>query len=97
MWGWYKDAVELPPPPDRVAITTMTEERVELFQHFPSPVQPIPVGVNPFLVKHFILEDKEIDWVAHRLCLNRNTSASGCKKQRGTTRMTPPTGRRLSP
>ena len=50
MRGWYKGTVDRPPPPSRVAIYTITEEQVKLYRHISSPGQPIPVGVQPFLV-----------------------------------------------
>ena len=62
MRGWYKDAVDRPPPPSRVALTTMTAKREELYRHAPPPGDPIPVGDLPFLVDDEILEDEEIIW-----------------------------------
>ena len=43
MWGWYKEAVERPPPPSRVALATLTSEREELYRHVPLLGEPIPV------------------------------------------------------
>ena len=48
MRGWYKAAVDRPPPPDRVALDTMTAEREELYRNDPPPGEPIPVGDLPF-------------------------------------------------
>ena len=58
MIGCYKDAVDLPPPPTRVAISTMTAERVKLYQNVPPPGHPIPVGVQPVPVDDSIPEDE---------------------------------------
>ena len=76
MIGWYKDTVDLPPPPARVAIATMTEERVELYLHVAPPGQPISVGVQPFLLDDSIPEDKEISREVRRLRLNRSGGPS---------------------
>ena len=59
------------PPPYRVAIATMTEERVELYRHVPPPGQPIHVEVHPFMVEDSILEEEDIAWAVRRLHLNR--------------------------
>ena len=86
MRGCYKDELERPPPPSRVALTTMTVEREELYRYVPPPGDPIPVRDLPFLVDYGIPEDEDIAWELHRLHLNRsaflqecerNTSASG--------------------
>ena len=50
MQGWYKDAIDLPPPLDRVALATMTAERDDIYQHAPPPGELIPVGDLLFLV-----------------------------------------------
>ena len=76
MWGWYKDAMDRSPPPARVDISAMTEERVEVYWHVKPPVQPIPVGLQPFLVDDFIPEDEEIAWAVRRLCLNSSSVPS---------------------
>ena len=55
MWRWYKDAVDRPPPPSRVAITTMTTERIKLYWHIPPPGERMPVGDLTFLVDNTIL------------------------------------------
>ena len=62
--GWYKDAVDQPPPLDRVALAKMMAEREELYRHVPSPGYPIPVGEPPFpfLVDDSIPEDEDITW-----------------------------------
>ena len=49
-----------PPTPSRVAISTMTEEWVELYRHVPPPGQQIHLGVQPLPVYDSIPEDKEI-------------------------------------
>ena len=71
MRGWYKDAVDLPPPRSRVAPATMTEKMEELYRHEPPLVEPIPVGDLPFLMDDNILEDEEIAWEVRRIFLNR--------------------------
>ena len=73
MQGWYKEAVEHPPPPSRLALTTMNSERKELYRHVKLKGEPIPVGEPPlsFSVDYSIQEDEEIAWAVLRLCLNR--------------------------
>ena len=71
MQGWYKDAVDHPPPPSRFAIANMMAERFKLYRHVPSLGQPIPLGVHPFLLEESFSEDGEISWVVRRLRLNR--------------------------
>ena len=73
--------MDRPPPPARVAIATMTAERVELYRHVPPLGQPIPVGVQPFLVDDSILEDEEIAWAVRRLRLNRSGDQSGMRAE----------------
>ena len=60
MQGWYKDAVDHPPPLARVALATMTAEREDLYRHVPSSGEPIPVEDPPFpfLVNDSIPEDE---------------------------------------
>ena len=70
MRGWHKDAVNGPPTPPTVAVSTITVERVELYRHVPPPRQLIPMGVQPFLVDDSILEYKEIAWVVRKLRKN---------------------------
>ena len=67
---WYKDAVDRPPPPTRLALTTMTSEREELYRYFPSPGEPIPVGELPFSVDDGIPEDEYIAWAVRIILLN---------------------------
>ena len=50
----YKNAVDLPPPPPRMDIATMTAERFDIYRHVPLPGDPIPVGDLPFLVDESI-------------------------------------------
>ena len=54
MWGWYKDAVDRPPHPDRVILATMTAEKEELYRHVTFLGEPILVGDPPFA---FLLVD----------------------------------------
>ena len=41
--GWYKDAVDRPPHSARAALTTMTAEREDLYQHVLSLGESIPI------------------------------------------------------
>ena len=68
MRGWYKDTLDRPPPPTRVAISTMTAESVDLYQNVLPSGQPIPMGVQPFPMENSIPEDKESAWAVHRFC-----------------------------
>ena len=78
MQGWYKEAVDRPPPPARVALATMTMEREELYRYVPLPGETIPVGepTFPLLVDDSIPEDEDIAWTVRRLCLNRSCGPS---------------------
>ena len=76
MWGWYKDAVDHPPPPSIVALATMTAKREELYLHAPPLGEPIPLEDLPFLVDYDIPEDEEIPWEVRRLGLNLSGSPS---------------------
>ena len=67
---WYKDALEHPPLPYIVSIAIMMAERVELYRNVPPQGYPISMGYLPFLVDEAILEEEEIAWEVHRLCLN---------------------------
>ena len=58
MQGWYRGAVDRPLTPDRVAIVTMTAERVEVYGHIPLQGQQVPVGVQLFPEEESILEEK---------------------------------------
>ena len=78
---WYKDAIDCPPPPSRVALATMTAEREELYWHFPSPGEPIPVGGLPLSVDYVIPEDEDIAWGVRRLLLNRSVGTSGMQSE----------------
>ena len=62
MRGWYKDAVDHPPPPSRVTIYHMMAEWVELYRHVPFSGQPIPVVVTPLHIDKLVPKDKEITW-----------------------------------
>ena len=72
MRGWYKDAVDHPLPPARVAIANITVKRVKLYWPVPPPGQPIPVGVQQFSVDEAIPEDKDIAWAVSRIHWNRS-------------------------
>ena len=69
MWGWYKYAID-PPPPPRVTIERMTSERKELYYHVPTPGRPIPVEVISFSVEDSIPEKVDISESVERLRLN---------------------------
>ena len=81
MQRWYRDAVDRPPNPARVAISTMTEERVELYWHVPFLGYPIPVVVQPFTVEDSITEEEDIAWVVHKLRLNHSGSPLGMRAE----------------
>ena len=68
--------MDRPLPPDRVIITTIMAERVEIYWHVTPPVQPIPVGLHPFLVDDSIPEYEEIAWAVRRLRLNSSGGPS---------------------
>ena len=67
MWIWYKDDVDCPPPPARMAIPTITAEWADVYRKVPPPGQPTPMGVQPFLVDDSIPEDEEISWAVCRI------------------------------
>ena len=79
--GWYRDAVDRPLPPSRVALATMTAERKDLYRNFPTLGEPIPVVNLPFSVDDGIPEDEEIAWAVHRLCLNCLCGPSGMQAE----------------
>ena len=81
--GWYTVIVDRPPPPARVALTTMTAEREELYRHVPSLGEPIPMGDPPFpfLVDHLITDDEELAWAVDRLHLNCSGGPSGMRAE----------------
>ena len=68
-----------PPPPDRVAISTMTPEWVKLYRNFPPPGQPISVGVQPFPVEDSTPEDEDIVWEVRRILRDRSGGLSGMR------------------
>ena len=59
----------------------MMAERVELYRHVPPMGQPIPMGLQLFLIYYSILEDKDIAWAVHRLCLNRSGGPLGIRSE----------------
>ena len=59
MRGWYKEAVDRPQPPDRVAPDTMTTERDELYQHFPFLGEPIPVE-DPLSLSWWMIQSQRM-------------------------------------
>ena len=79
MRGWYKAAVDRPPHPARVSLTTITSEREELYRNAPPPGEPIPVENLPLLVDYDIPEDEEIAWAVLKLHLNRSGGPSGMR------------------
>ena len=81
MRGWYKAAVDRPPPRARVALATMTAEREELYRNVSPPGEPIHVEDLPLLVGDDIPEDEEIAWVVHRLFLKRSGGPSGMRAE----------------
>ena len=83
MRGWYKNSVDRHPPPSRMTLGTMTEEREELYRDVPSSGEPIPVEYPPFpfLVDDSIPDDEEITWAVRRLLLNRSGRPSGMRAE----------------
>ena len=73
---WYKDAVDRPPTPSRVAISTMTAEWVKIYWHLLPPGKLIPVGVQPFPMDDSTPEEKYIVWAVRRLLQNRSDGLS---------------------
>ena len=65
-----------PPPPARVTIDGMTEERVAIYFHVHPPDRNIPVEVTPFLVKYSILEEAEVAEAVKHLHLDRSGGPS---------------------
>ena len=76
MMRWYKDNMDTPQPPSRVAITTMKAERVKIYRHVPPIGQSITVGVNPFLVENSTPEDEETAWTVRRIHLSQSGGPS---------------------
>ena len=72
--GWYKAAVDHSPPPARVALERITEERVELYSYVPRPGKNIPISVQPFLVDDSVPTEDDINWVVKRI---RNNCSGG--------------------
>ena len=79
--GWYKDTVDRPLAPSRVAIATMMAERVELYRNVPLPGQPIPAGVQPLPVDDTTPKDADIAWAVRRLFRNRSGGPSGMRAE----------------
>ena len=52
--GWYKAAVDRAPPPARVTLERIMEERVALYSYVPPPGGNIPVKIQPFLVDELV-------------------------------------------
>ena len=45
--GWYKAAVDRPPPPARAMLKRVTAERTTLYSRLPPPGDTIPVTIEP--------------------------------------------------
>ena len=75
--GCYKAAVNHIPPPDRVTLKRITEERVELYSYVPPPGKNISISVQPFPVDDSVPTEDEIEWAVKRLHNNRSGGPSG--------------------
>ena len=73
----YRDVANRPPPPERVYLEALTEERVEIYAHNPPPRQPIPIEVAPFPVYDNIPGEEEISKAVLQLRLHRAGGPSG--------------------
>ena len=76
MRGWYIDAANRPPPPERVSLVTLTEERADLYAHVPPPGQPIPVEVVLLTVYYNIPRGGVISEVVLRMQLHHTRGPS---------------------
>ena len=79
--GWYKAAVDRIPPPARVTLEWITEERVALYSHVPPPEDNTPVAIKPFMVDDSVPEEGEIEWAVKRLRNNRSRGPWGMQAE----------------
>ena len=69
--GWYKAAVDRPPPPARATLKRVTAERATLYIQVPPPGDTIPVTIEPFAVEDGVPSEAEVEWAVKRLQNNR--------------------------
>ena len=55
------------PPPARVSLETLTEERADLYAHVPPPGRHIPIEVGPFPVDENIMGEEYISEAVLRM------------------------------
>ena len=72
--GWYKAAVDRPPPPARATLKRVTAERAKLYSRVPPLGDTIPVTSEPFEVDYVVPTEAEVEWAVKRL---RNNRAGG--------------------
>ena len=72
--GWYKAAVDRPPPPARATLKGVTAERAKLYSRVPPPGDTILVTIEPFEVEDGFPTEAEVEWAVKRL---RNNRAGG--------------------
>ena len=72
--GWYKAAVDRPPPPARATLKRVMAERAKLYSRVPPPGDTIPVTIKPFEVEYGVPTEAEVEWAVK--CL-RNNRAGG--------------------
>ena len=80
--GWYKAVPDRSPPPPRVTLERITEERVSLYSYVPPLGKNIPIYVNPFPVDNWVPKEDEIEWAVKRLRNNRSGGLSGMRTER---------------
>ena len=79
MRGWYKDTTDPPPPPSRLTINWVTEERLKIYLHVPLPVRCIPVEVTLFPVEDSITGEADILEAVKHIFMNRSGVTSGMR------------------
>ena len=78
--GWYKAAVDHPPPPDRATLKRVTAERAKLYSRVPPPPgRHHPSHHRPFVVEDGVPTEAEVEWAVKRL---RNNRAGGPSRMR---------------
>ena len=65
--GMVKIHGQLPPPPDIVAINSMTSDKVEIYCHIPPTGRTVPVEVTHFPVEYSVPDrgdvSKALRWI----------------------------------
>ena len=75
--GWYKAATDRAPPPARVTLNRIAEERVELYSHVPLLGTNILISVQPFPVDDSVPTEYEIEWAVTQLHNHRSGGGVG--------------------